>query len=37
MDEFGCQVIEQDINDEEDETTANLTDAEGNSEQKTDD
>lgn len=37
VDEFGCQVIEQDINDEEDETTANPTDAEGNSEQKTDD
>ena len=37
VDEFGCQVIEQDINDEEDETTANPTDTEGNSEQKTDD
>ena len=37
VDEFGCQVIEQDIDDEQDNMTANPTEAEGNSEQKTDD
>ena len=37
VDEFGCQVIEQDIDDGQDNMAANPTEAEGNSEQKTDD